>query len=175
MNNVKDSNRQILHKITTWITTILYCCASLSLILASFSLVGISFYELFDSVLITGPVNKDIIQSITYTVIAIAVCDVGRYLIEEEVEQEKKLHSPAEARRTVTRFMVVVAIALSLEGLVGVFEMGNKDIRGVLFPLAIALSAVVVLIGLGVYQRLSAGIETKLQKAEELSADNDQN
>ena len=71
--------------------------------------------------------------------------------------------------------MVVVAIALSLEGLVGVFEMGNKDIRGVLFPLAIVLSAVVVLIGLGVYQRLSAGIETKLQKAEELSADNDQN
>lgn len=156
-----------------WTTTILYCFASLSLILASFCLVGVSFYELFDSVIVRGQANKDIVQAITFTVIGIAVCDVGRYLIEEEVEQEKKLRSPAEARRTVTRFMVVVAIALSLEGLVGVFEMGNKDIRSVLFPLAIVLSAVGVLIGLGVYQRLSAGIETELKKAKEFPDDND--
>ena len=95
-------------------------------------------------------------------------------MIEEEIEQEKKLHSPAEARRTLTRFMVVVAIALSLEGLVGVFEMVNKDIYSVLYPLAIIISAILVLIGLGAYQLLSTTVEKRLKQNEELTSDDDQ-
>ena len=129
--------------------------ASLTLILAAFSLAGKAFYEIYDSVLVKGEISKDILNAITYTVIAIAVCDVGRYLVEEEVEHEKKLRSPEEARKTITRFMVVISIALSLEGLVGVFEAGNRNITGVLYPIAIVICAIMVLIGLGIYQRLT--------------------
>ena len=154
----------MLHRYTLWLTSFLYFIASLTLILAAFCLSGKAIFEIYNSILLKGEINKDILNAITYTVIAIAVCDVGRYLIEEEVEHEKKLNSPTEARRTLTRFMVVITIALSLEGLIGVFEAGNKDITGVMFPIAIVICALLVLMGLGVYQRLSVRSEEILLK-----------
>lgn len=167
------SNINMVHKITLWLTTFLYFFATLTLVVAAFSLLGKAIYEIYDSILVKGEINKNILDAITYTVIAIAVCDVGRYLVEEEVEHEKKLNSPAEARKTLTRFMAVITIALLLEGLVGVFEAGNNDMSGVMFPLAIIIGAIFVLIGLGVFQRLSVGTERLLAKQEGLIPDDE--
>lgn len=169
--NKNKINLYVVHKITLWITTFLYLLASLTLVAAAFCLSGKAIYEIYDSILVKGEINKEILDAITYTVIAIAVCDVGRYLVEEEVEHEKKLNSPTEARRTITRFMVIITIALSLEGLVGVFEAGNNNMSGVMFPIAIVICAIVVLIGLGVFQRLSVGTECLLSKQKELTSD----
>ncbi len=166
MHEEEKTNHRI-HRVTLFVTTLLYLFASLTLILAAFSLAGKAFYEIYDHVLIKGEITKDILNAVTYTVIAIAVCDVGRYLVEEEVEHEKRLRSPSEARKTVTRFMVVISIALSLEGLVGVFEASNRNMNGVLYPISIVMCSIFVLIGLGIYQRLSVKTEYKLQKVKE--------
>ncbi|HIG65284.1 MAG TPA: hypothetical protein EYQ43_06975 [Methyloprofundus sp.] len=58
--------------------------------------------------------------------------------------------------------MVVISIALSLEGLESVFEAGNENVTDVLFPIAIVICAVFVLLGLGIYRRLSVGTEIRL-------------
>ncbi len=167
--NKKKMNLNLIHKITLWLTTLLYLLASITLIVAAFCLSGKAVYEIYDSIIVKAEINKDILNAITYTVIAIAVCDVGRYLIEEEVEHEKKLNSPHEARRTITRFMVVITIALSLEGLVGVFEAGNKNPTGVPYPIAIVIYTIIVLIGLGIFQRLSVGTEGLLLRHKEIT------
>ncbi len=60
--------------------------------------------------------------------------------------------------------MVVITIALALEGLVGVFEAGNRDITKVLFPLSLVISAVIAMVGLGVYQRISLLTERELMQ-----------
>ena|GEM_PF-1258029 len=87
------------------------------------------------------------------------MCVVGRYLTEEEIEHERKLHTPGDVHKTITRCMVVISIALSLEGLESVFEAGNENVTDVLFPIAIVICAVFVLL-LGGCPR----IETLLRK-----------
>jgi len=133
---------------------------------AAFTMVGKALFDLYTLLFVEFRISKSILDAISYTIIAIAVFDVGRYLIEEEVQRNKELRTPGEACRTLTRFMVVITIALALEGLVGVFEAGNRDITKVLFPLALVLSAVVVMVGLGVYQRMSLLTEQEILKSD---------
>ena len=85
----------------------------------------------------------------------------------------KNLHSPTDARKTITRFLVVISIALSLEGLIGVFEAGNSNISGVLYPIAIVICAVFVLLAMGIFQRLSVETEIRLQNEKDSKSDND--
>jgi hypothetical protein len=86
-----------------------------------------SLYDLYVIIAVDRVVTKDIIDSISFTIVAIAVFDVGRYILEKEVQRHKELTSFAEVRKTLTRFMVAIAVALSLEGLVGVFDAAVKD------------------------------------------------
>lgn len=147
-------NKQNYHKVTSYTSRVLYFLASLSLILASLCLIFKALYELFGFVVIRGQIDKDLLDAISYAIIAIAVLDVGRYLLEEEVQRDKQEHTPNEAQRTFTRFMVVIAISVALEGLVEIFEAGNTDFTMVLYPLALVLCSVVIMVGLGIFLRL---------------------
>jgi hypothetical protein len=133
---------------------LLYFLASVLFIVAALCLVLKAFHEIYFFVIVRGQIDKDLLDAISYAIIAIAVADVGRYLFEEEVQRDKQSHSPGEARQTFTRFMVVIAIAVALEGLVGIFEAANKDFTLVLWPLALILASVFIMVGLGVFLRL---------------------
>lgn len=149
-----------IHKVTSLVSRSLYFLASLLFIIAALCLILKGFYEIYFFVIVHGKIDKDLLDAISYAIIGIAVADVGRYLFEEEVQQQERSHSPNEARRTFTRFMVVIAIAVALEGLVGIFEAANKDFTLVLWPLALILVSVFIMIGLGVFLRLVVDIET---------------
>jgi len=145
----------------------IFLLASLSLIIASLLMIFRSLYDLYVIVAVKQVVTKDIIDSISFTIVAIAVFDVGRYLLEEEVRRHKELISLVEVRHTLTRFMVAISIALSLEGLVGVFEAAVKDPTQLVYPIAVVLSAVAVMLGLGVYQRISVAVERSIRSSDE--------
>jgi len=69
---------------------------------------------------------------------------------------------PSEARRSLTKFMSTIVIAVFIEALVMVFREGSKDVTRVLYPAAILLMGVVIILGLGVFQRLSATVEAEV-------------
>lgn len=148
------SGKLHVDSVASLLTRLLYFLASLLFIIAALCLVLKAFYEIYFFVIVRGQVDKDLLDAISYAIIAIAVADVGRYLFEEEVQRDKQSHSPGEARQTFTRFMVVIAIAVALEGLVGIFEAANKDFTLVLWPLALILASVFIMVGLGVFLRL---------------------
>jgi len=62
-------------------------------------------------------------------VVAMAVFDVSRFLLEEEVFRNRELGSPTEARVTLTKFFVIISIAVSLEALVFIFDAAKKTSR----------------------------------------------
>ena len=162
-----------LNKATSYMSRLLYFLASLLFILAALFLVLKAFNELYVFVIVLGKIDKDLLDAISYAIIAIAVADVGRYLFEEEVQRDKQSHSPDEARRTFTRFMVVIAIAVALEGLVGIFEAANKDFTLVLWPLALILSSVVIMVGLGIFLRLVLHPKTSAKNDKRKPTDED--
>jgi len=100
-----------------------------------------------------------LLESIGYVVIAVAVFDVAKYFVEEEVIRGREMRLASEARRSLTKFVSTIAIAVFIEGLVLVFRQSGQDIAMILYPAAVLLMGILIILGLGLYQRLSADVE----------------
>ena len=59
----------------------------------------------------------------------VAVFDVGKYLLEEEAIRAREMRRAAEARRSMTKFVSTIVIAVLLEALVAVFEAGMESAK----------------------------------------------
>src|SRR6476620_585282 len=105
-----------------------------------------------------------VLSAIGYVVIAMAVFDLAKYFIEEEVIRGRELREAAEARRSLTKFVSTIAIAVFIEGLVITFQASKDDLPSMLYPTALLLTAILIVVGLGVFQRLSAEVEDKVDK-----------
>ncbi|GCB02157.1 N-linked glycosylation glycosyltransferase PglG [Sulfuriferula multivorans] len=73
--------------------------------------------------------------------------------MEEEVLRDRELRSPVEARRTLTRLMVIICIAVSLETVVYLSTAGKDRIQNLIYPAILLLNAVAVRVGLSTYQK----------------------
>ena len=80
-------------------------------------------------------------------------------MMDEEVFSNKELRNPEEARKTITKIIVIIAIVISIEGLVYVFKAGRKDLTLLLYPALLIMVSAVLIVALGVYQKLSAAVE----------------
>src|ERR1044072_2592721 len=113
-----------------------------------------------------------LLESIGYVVIAVAVFDVAKYFVEEEVIRGREMRIPSEARRSLTKFISTIAIAIFIEALVMIFRQGSQDIAMVLYPAVILLLGVVIILGLGLYQRLSADVEQQVEAKDKVEEKN---
>ena len=104
-----------------------------------------------------------LLAAIGYVVISLAVFDVAKYFIEEEVIRSREMRQMSEARRSLTKFISTIAIAVFIEGLVTVFRVSKDEVARMLYPTALLLTAILIVVGLGVYQRLSADVEQKVE------------
>ena len=102
------------------------------------------------------------LTGIGYVVVAIAVFDVAKYLIEEEVVRGREMRAAGETRRSLTRFISTIAIAVFLEALVTVFRVSQDDVTQLIYPTMLFVAAILLVVGLGVYQRLSAEVEQQV-------------
>ena len=102
----------------------------------------------------------NLLDEVGLIVFSIAVVDIGKYLMLEEVlGKGSTQNSPEESRKTLTKFALIIASALSLEGLVLTIEVAKRDVTDILFPVSVLLTATLYIIGLGVYQKLNASSE----------------
>jgi hypothetical protein len=145
------------------ITRAIFAAASLLLLVLAVGLVVAGLRDAADAVFATGESAADAILDILgYVIVAIAVFDVAKYLFEDEVRRGAEKRSAAEARRSLTKFLSTILIALFLEGLVLVFKTAREDVAQMGYPVALIGVSVLVLVGLGIFQRLSATVEEKV-------------
>jgi hypothetical protein len=104
------------------------------------------------------------LTSIGYVVIAVAVFDVAKFLIEEEVVREREKRTASEARRSLTRFISTISIAVFLEALVTVFRVSSDRVTEMLYPTLLLVAGTGLILGLGMYQRLSAAVERQVDE-----------
>ncbi|RZJ44198.1 MAG: GNAT family acetyltransferase [Brevundimonas sp.] len=147
----------------TLITRAVFAAASLLLLLLALALVGVGLREALGAFTNTTDSAADaVLDTLGYVIVAIAVFDVAKYLFEDEVRRGSEKRSAAEARRSLTKFLSTIIIALFLEGLVLVFKTAREDVALMGYPAALIGVSVLVLVGLGVFQRLSATVEEKV-------------
>jgi hypothetical protein len=147
-----------------------FATASLVLMALSFALV---IYGIVDVASVGFSSWKDagstVLAAVGYVVIAIAVFDLAKYFIEEEVIRGRELREAAEARRSLTKFVSTIAIAVFIEGLVITFQASKDDLPTMLYPTALLLTAILIVVGLGIFQRLSAEVEKRLDSSSKKS------
>lgn len=102
------------------------------------------------------------LDAIGYVVIAVAVFDVAKYFVEEEVIRGREMRIASEARRSLTKFISTIVIAVFIEALVMVFRESGQDVTRILYPGAILFIGILMVLGLGLFQRLSATVEAEV-------------
>jgi hypothetical protein len=100
-----------------------------------------------------------ILESIGLLTIAVVALELGQTILEEEVLREAQVSAPTRVRRFLSRFMVVVIVALAIESLVAVFELARKDAAQLPHAASIGIAAGVLLAAWGVFIRLNKSAE----------------
>jgi hypothetical protein len=145
----------------------------IAVVLALFALtmsaygIGRTFYAL----LFWEDFGDAVLRGVGYIVISIAVFEVAKYLVEEEVVRGREMRSPGEARRSLTKFIATVSIAVFLEGLVTEFRVSHVNVTELVYPAGLLLTATLMIIGLGVFQRLSAIVEKQIGARDRRTSD----
>jgi hypothetical protein len=88
--------------------------------------------------------------------LGLAIFDLGKTILEEEVLLHKDIHHSGSMRRTISRFMSAIVIAVSIESLLLMFKSLLGDATHLQSAVYMLLAAVALLVGLGVYMRLTS-------------------
>jgi len=113
-----------------------------------------------------GDLGTASLEAIGYVIISAAVFDVGRYLFQEEVQRGREMRAPSETRRSLTKFLSTIAIAVFLEALVTAFAVSKEHVPHMIYPTLLLLAAVLLVLGLGAFQWMSVQVEGKVGSEE---------
>ncbi|KRE24198.1 hypothetical protein ASE66_02835 [Bosea sp. Root483D1] len=139
----------------TLFSRLLYSGIAGVLLLAAVLLMAVAISQTFTGFRTGEGALDTMLDGIGLVIIAVAVADVGKFLFEEEVIADRELRRPAEARGSLTKFMTIIIVALSLESLVLITKASRDKPADILFPALLMLVAVAALVGLGLFQKLS--------------------
>jgi len=135
----------------------LFICCALSLIF-------FAVLELWHGINPTGGLLlkerfNAILESIGLLTIAVVALELGQTILEEEVQREVQVSAPTRVRRFLSRFMVVVIVALSIETLVAVFQFAHGDTSRLIQAAAVGVATGVLLAAWGLFIKLNKSAE----------------
>ena len=121
------------------------------------------FHLLFSGVNINGDEGRltaAIVKSINTSIISLAIFELGMGVGKEYVLSDGEENIYLNVRRTITRFVGTVCIALVLEALIMIIKYSQLDLAGNLFyPVGIIVGGSILLISLGVFLKLTTGLK----------------
>ena len=101
---------------------------------------------------------------VIYLTLALAVFDLGKTMLEEEVLMHKDIFRHSSTRRTITRFTAAILIAVSIEALMLMFKAALGDGHNLLHAVWMMMASVGLLVGLGLYVYLGTKAEAVLMR-----------
>ena len=84
---------------------------------------------------------------------------MAQTVLEEEVIRRVHVSAPTRVRRYLSRFLVVIVLALSIESLVGVVEALHSDPADLPRAASVAVDAAALLAAWAVFVRLNRSVE----------------
>ena len=98
---------------------------------------------------------QEIIEAVGLLAAGVVALQIAQTIAEEEVVRDAHISGPTRVRRFLSRFLVVIVVALTIEGLVATFKAAHEDPAHLLYAASIVLSAGVLLAGWGLFVRLN--------------------
>ena len=137
---------------------------SVLFLVAGIALIGTALTQLwtglqpFESAGLLSRLNA-VLESIAILTVAVAALELGQTILEEEVHREAQMSAPTRVRRFLSRFMVVLVVALSIETLVLVFRLSQDAPESLPYAAAVGIAAAFLLVAWGLFIRLNRSAE----------------
>ena len=94
---------------------------------------------------------KDVLEATILLTLALAIFDLAKTLIEEEILGRNKEHNISGPHKTMVRFLGSIIIALSIEALMLVFKFAITDPGKLIYAMYIIAGVALLLISLAIY------------------------
>ena len=113
--------------------------------------------QLFDDMPIHERLSA-VLESIAVLTVAVAALELGQTILEEEVYREAQMSAPTRVRRFLSRFMVVLVVALSIETLVLTFRASRQP-EHLPYVATVGITAALLLAAWGLFIWLNRAAE----------------
>lgn len=133
---------------------VLFACAALMLIAISARMGGLAFLGGLD-----GAAAQSIIEAVGLLAAAVVALQIAETIFEEEVIRDADISAPTRVRRFVSRFFVVVIVALAIEGLVATFKAMHENPAQLPYAAHFLMAVGVLLASWGIFIRLNRSAE----------------
>ena len=123
---------------------------------------------------LNGKAAQQVIESIGLAAIAVVSLQIAQTIAEEEILRETHVSGPTRVRRFLSRFLVVVIVAIAIEGLIATFKALHEDMAELVQASSLVAAVGVILAGWGIFIRLNVPAEKLEPEAMQEAKDEDQ-
>ena len=127
-----------------------FACAALMLIIIAAKIGWLAFVGGQDS-----SAAQQIIEAVGLLAAGVVALQIAQTIVEEEVVRDAHISGPTRVRRFLSRFLVVVVVALTIEGLVATFKAAHENPAHMIYAASIVFSAAVLLAGWAIFIRMN--------------------
>ena len=96
---------------------------------------------------------QQIIEAVGLLAAAVVALQISETITEEEVVRDADISAPTRVRRFLSRFFVVVTVALAIEGLVATFKAIHEDITQLTYAASLIIAVGILLAAWGIFIR----------------------
>ncbi len=132
----------------------LFACAALMLITIATRMGWLAFIGNLDR-----SAAQAIIEAVGLLAAAVVALQIAETIFEEEVIRDANISAPTRVRRFLSRFFVVVVVALAIEGLVATFRAMHEDPVQLLYAASLLSAVGILLAAWGVFVHLNRSAE----------------
>jgi hypothetical protein len=137
---------------------------SLLFVVAAFALLSFAATELWGALFHYGKDAVEsridaVLNSIAMLTISVASLELAQTIYEEEILRDAHISAPTRVRRFLSRFLVVLVVALSIEALVAAFKFSRDDPSQLPYAASIGIAAAVLLAAWGLFIQFNRSAE----------------
>ena len=138
---------------------VIYSVVALLFAGAALTLVYLGARALWTAISGAGESTAGVIESIGTLAVALVALEITQTIIEEEVIRQAQVSAPTRVRRYLSRFIVVVVVALSIKYLVAVVKYFDDQPEHLWSASSIGFATAALLIAWGVFIYLNRSAE----------------
>lgn len=132
----------------------LFACAALMLVVIATRMGWIAFLGGLDQ-----NAAQAIIEAVGLLAAAVVALQIAQTIFMEEVIRDTNISAPTRVRRFLSRFFVVIIVALAIEGLVATFKAIHEDPSQLPYAASILIAVAFLLAAWGLFIHLNRSAE----------------
>ena len=99
-----------------------------------------------------------VVEALGILAAAIVSVQISQTILEEEIIRDVHISGPSRIRRFLSRFLVMLVVALTIEGLIASFK-AQKEPQQLVYAAALLVATASLLVGWGLFIKLNSAAE----------------